>query len=45
LFADEGFLKEVGQPVNLKICGRGKWNSRMIVETMLLMLTLISHLK
>ncbi|MEJ5312700.1 MAG: transposase [Anaerolineae bacterium] len=45
LFADEGFLKKDWHPDNLKICQRGEWNSRMIVETVLSMLTLVSHLK
>jgi len=45
LFADEGFVVKTWHPDNLKICQRGEWNSRMIVETVLSMLTLISHFK
>lgn len=45
LFADEGFEKKDWQPENLKVCKRGQWNSRMIVETVLSMLTLVSHFK
>ena len=45
LFADEGFAKQDWHPDNLKICKRGEWNSRMIVETVLSMLTLINHFK
>ena len=45
LFADEGFVKKDWQPDNLKISKRGEWNSRMIVETVLSMLTLVSHFK
>lgn len=45
LFADEGFVKQDWHPANLKICKRGAWNSRMIVETVLSMLTLVSHFK
>jgi len=45
LFSDEGFLKKDWHPDNLKICKRGEWNSRMIVETVLSMLTLVNHFK
>ncbi len=43
--ADTGFHAKTGDPANLKICRRGKWNDRMMVETVLSMLTLISHFK
>jgi hypothetical protein len=45
LFADEGFVKKDWHPDNLKICKRGEWNTRMIVETVLSMLTLVCHFK
>ena len=45
LFADEGFEKKDWHPENLKICKPGEWNSRMIVETILSMLTLVNHFK
>jgi Transposase DDE domain len=45
LFSDEGFEKKDWHPENLKICKAGEWNSRMIVETVLSMLTLINHFK
>jgi hypothetical protein len=45
IFGDEGLVKADWQPDNLKICRRGEWNSRMIVETVLSMLTLICHFK
>jgi hypothetical protein len=45
LFSDEGFAKRDWHPENLKICRRGEWNSRMIVETVLSMLTLVNHFK
>ena len=45
LFADEGSTKKEWHPENLKICERGKWNSYMIVDTVLSMLTLINHFK
>ena len=45
LFSDEGFAKVDWQPENLKVCQAGEWNSRMIVETILSMLTLVDHFK
>lgn len=45
LFSDTGFEKRDWHPENLKICQPGEWNSRMIVETVLSMLTLINHFK
>ena len=34
-----------GDPSNLKLCQRGEWEDRMLVETVLSMLTLVCHLK
>lgn len=45
IFADGGFHATTGDPENLKLCKRGEWNDRMIVETVLSMLTLIFHFK
>jgi hypothetical protein len=45
LFADAGFAKQDWQPDNLRLCQRGEWNNRMIVETVLSMLTLVCHFK
>ncbi len=45
IFTDEGFVKKDWHPENLKICQRGEWNTRMIVETVLSMLTLVCHFK
>ena len=45
IFADDGFVKKDWHPENLKICQRDEWNSRMIVETVLSMLTLVCHFK
>ncbi len=45
IFSDTGFVKNGWCLDNLKICQRGEWNTRMIVETVLSMLTLVSHLK
>jgi len=32
-------------PLNLKLCRRGEWNDRILVETVLSMLTLVTHFK
>ena len=45
VLADSGFHAAAGDPANLKVCRRGEWNDRMVVETVLSMLTTISHLK
>ncbi len=39
VFADEGFAKAEASS-NLRLCRRGEWNSRMLIETILSMLTL-----
>jgi len=45
LFGDFGFHSRDGDPSNLKICERGEQNGRMIIETVLSMLTTICHFK
>ena len=45
IFADAGFAKVDWHPTNLRLCQRGEWNVRMIVETVLSMLTYICHFK
>ncbi len=45
LFSDEGFVKQDWHPENVRICQRGEWNTRMIIETVLSMLTLVCHFK
>jgi len=42
---DSGFHAREGDPSNLKVCPRGQWNQRMMVETVLSMLTLVCHFK
>ena len=39
------FAKADWFPSNLRLCRRGEWNSRMLVETILSMLTLVCHFK
>lgn len=45
VFADEGFQKKDWHPANLRLCKRGEWNVRMVVETVLSMLTYVCHFK
>lgn len=45
VFADDGFEKVDWHPPHLRICQRGEWNVRMIIETVLSMLTLVCHFK
>jgi hypothetical protein len=45
VLADTGFHAKTGDPKNLKVCSRGTWNVRMVVETILSMLTLVNHFK
>ena len=45
IFADMGFEKKEWHPTNLRLCERGEWNVRMLVETVLSMLTYICDFK
>src|SRR5215510_1855300 len=45
VLSDTGFHAAAGDPANLKLCQRGEWQDRMLVETVLSMLTLVCHLK
>jgi hypothetical protein len=45
ILADPGFVCKKGMPAPLKICPKGTWNERMIVETILSMLTGVCRLK
>ena len=45
VLADVGFNDADGIPANLKLCRRGTWNERMIVETALSLVTMVCHLK
>jgi hypothetical protein len=45
IFGDTGFHAAAGDPQNLKVCRRGERNDRMLVETVLSMLTLVCHFK
>ncbi len=45
ILSADGFPAKDGNPPNLKLCHRGTWNTRMLVETVLSMLTGVCHLK
>ena len=45
VLSDTGFHAAEGDPANLKLCQRGEWEDRRLVETVLSMLTLVCHLK
>jgi hypothetical protein len=45
VLSDTAFHAQDGAPPNLKLCARGTWNTRMLVETVLSMLTGVGHLK
>jgi hypothetical protein len=45
IFSDHGFHAKEGDPTNLKVCEPYKHNERMIVETVLSMLTTVCHFK
>ena len=45
VLSDTAFHATEGDPTNLKLCQRGEWEDRMLVETVLSMLTLVCHFK
>jgi hypothetical protein len=45
VLTDTGFHAKTGNLANLKICPRGTWNMRMLVETVLSMLTTVCQSK
>lgn len=45
IFADTGFHSKEGDPKNVKICERGRWNVRMVVESVFSLLTRVCHSK
>jgi hypothetical protein len=44
-FTDAGFHAITGNPPNMKPCKRGTWNERMIVGTVVSLLTTVCRLK
>src|SRR5262249_6973117 len=45
VLANPGFKDADGIPTHLKLCPRGTWNERMLVETALSLVTMVCHLK
>jgi hypothetical protein len=45
VLSDSAFHAKEGDPANLKLCDRGLWNTRMLVETVLSRLRGVCHLK
>ncbi len=45
VLTDSAFHAASGDPPNQKVCKRGTWNVRMVVETVLSMLTAVLHCK
>lgn len=45
VLADKGFRRKINQPENLKICPKGEWNDRMLIETVFSLLSQICKLK
>ena len=45
VLSETGFPAAEGDPAHLKVCPHGEWQDRMVVETVLSMLTLVCHLK
>lgn len=45
VLADSGFRDRNDQPEHLKLCAKGTWNERMVVETALSMVTVVCDLK
>jgi hypothetical protein len=45
VLSDTAFHAAVGDPPNLKLCRRGEWEERILVETVLSMLTVVCHCK
>jgi hypothetical protein len=45
VLSDTAFHAAEGDPASLKLCPRGAWEDRMLVETVLSMLTLVMHFK
>ena len=45
VFADRGVTKVDWVPDTLRVCQSGEWNDRMVIETILSMLTRVCHLK
>jgi hypothetical protein len=45
VLSDTAIHAAEGDPANLKLCQRGEWQARILVETVLSMLTVVCHFK
>lgn len=45
VLTDGNFHRKVGDPANMKVCKRGTWPQRILVETVFSLLTRVCHLK
>lgn len=45
VLADTGFRRKTDQPASLKLCRRGEWNDRMLIETIFSLLSQVCKLK
>jgi hypothetical protein len=45
ILSDTAFHAAEGDPSNLKLCQRGEWQDRILIETVLSMLTVVCHFK
>ena len=45
ILSDTAFHAAAGDPANLTLCRRGEWEDRILVETVLSMLTVVCHFK
>lgn len=45
VWVDHGFHAQEGDPLNMKICEHKPWGVRMVIETVLSMLTTVCHFK
>jgi hypothetical protein len=45
VLTDTGFHAKSGDPANMQVCPRGTWKTRLLVETVLSMLTTVLHSK
>lgn len=45
VLADVNFRRKTNQPENLKLCRRGEWNDRMLIETVFSLLSQVCKLK
>ena len=45
VLADQGFHAKKNNPANLRVCRKGRWNERMLIETVFSLFTVVLRLK